>query len=175
MDNPAWHIHFGKPPKIDSSITFNTLMNLVSVCNSVEPKIIWSFINEYNPKLIPFKNEYINNQIKYAIEYYKDFILPKKNYKLLDEKNIKIFIDLKSTLKNLKADTKPEDIQTSIYEIGKKYDFENLRNYFQLIYNVLLGQNEGPRLGSFIALYGINRTIILIDKAIKKEDLSNRE
>ncbi len=175
MDNPAWHIHFGKPPKIDSPITFNTLMNLVSVCNSVEPKIIWSFINEYNPKLIPFNNEYINNQIKYAIEYYKDFILPKKNYKLLDEKNIKIFIDLKSTLKNLKADTKPEDIQTSIYEIGKKYDFENLRNYFQLIYNVLLGQNEGPRLGSFIALYGINRTIILIDKAIKKEDLSNRE
>ena len=150
------------------------MINLVSVCNSTEPKIIWSFINEYDNNLSPSKNAYLNNLIKYAINYYKDFILPNKKYKLIEENNKIIFNDLKNMLLKLNKDLKSEEIQTHIYEIGKKHKFNNLKDFFKLIYQVLLGQEQGPRLGSFIALYGIKRTIKLIDKALKKEDLSSQ-
>ena len=174
FDNPVWHIHSGNPPELNLKFSFNTLINLVSVCNSTEPKIIWSFINEYDNNLSPFKNAYLNNLIKYAINYYKDFILPNKKYKLIEENNKIIFNDLKNMLLKLNKDLKSEEIQTHIYEIGKKHKFNNLKDFFKLIYQVLLGQEQGPRLGSFIALYGIKRTIKLIDKALKKEDLSNQ-
>ena len=172
MDNPVWHIHNGNPPKINSSFGFNTLINLVSVCNSVEPKIIWSYISEYNSDIIPFKNIYLNNLIDYAIEYYKDFILPNKKYRKISDDNVNIFLDLKQILEKIDKNSKPEEIQFEIYEVGKRHNFNNLRDFFKLVYEVLLGQTEGPRLGSFIALYGIDRTIKLIDKALNKEDLS---
>ena len=107
--------------------------------------------------------------VVHAINYFKDFVLPKKNYKKLDEENKKIFIDIKNILKKFDKNSLPEEIQTQIYEIGKKYKFNNLRDYFQLIYEVLLGQKQGPRLGSFISLYGIDKTILLIDKVINQQ------
>ena len=154
--------------------SFNTLINLVSVCNSTDEKIIWSFINEYDKNLIPFKNSYLKNLITHAINYYKDFILPNKKYKLIEENDVIIFNDLKNTLIKLDNNLKPEEIQTYIYEVGKRHKFNNLKDFFKLIYQVLLGQEQGPRLGSFIALYGIERTVNLINKALKKEDLSEQ-
>ena len=174
MDNPVWHIHLGKPPKIQSPFSFNTIINLVSVCNSTDPNIIWGFINEYNSEIIPFENKYINSLVNYAIDYYKDFIFPNKKYKIISNKEEEIFVDLKKTLENMNEKLEPQEIQTQIYEIGKRHNFNNLRDFFKLIYQVLLGQDQGPRLGSFIALYGINRSIRLIEKAINKEDLSEQ-
>ena len=162
-NNPIWHIHNGQPPQYKNVLTFNSLLNLVSVCNSNQKNVIWSFVNEYDSSLNPKKNFDIDLLINYAINYYNDFVLPYKKYVKVDDTNKKIFEDLKNLLIEINPESSAEIIQTEIYEIGKKYNFDNLREFFKLIYQVLLGQEQGPRLGSFIKLYGITKTIKLID------------
>ena len=168
FDNPVWHIHRGNPPKYESEINFNSLLNLVSVCNTTEKKIIWGFVQEYDKSLKPETDLKIDELIQFAINYYVDFILPKKKYLKIPKENLKVFEDLLFYLKSIKNDITSEEIQTNIYSIGKKHNFSNLRDYFKLIYQVLLGQEQGPRLGSFIRLYGITKTIELLDKTIQK-------
>ena len=150
---------------------FNTLLNLVSVCNTSDSKIIWKYLKAYDENLEIDKNVYLDRLVNYSINYYKDFILLNKKYKLVDEKTKPIFIDLKNILLKLPRNSSAVEIQEKIYEVGKNHTFDNLKDFFHLIYQVLLGQDQGPRLGSFIKLYGIEKTIILIEKAIKKEDL----
>ena len=161
-NNPIWHIHDGNPPFYKADITFNSLLNLVSVCNSNEKEVIWSFVNEYDSSLTPNNNKEFDRLIQYAINYYNDFILPNKKYQKINDFSRPIFEDLKNLLDTTKNDTSAESIQTAIYEIGKKYEFENLREFFKLIYQILLGQDQGPRLGSFFKLYGIEKTKKLI-------------
>ena len=167
-DNPIWHIHKGNPPRIKSEITFNSLLNLVGVCNSTEKEVIWRFVNEYDLSLNPKNNPDFDSLIQYAINYYKDFILPNKHYVKINKSNKIIFEELKKLLQNIDVNSSSEEIQTKIYDIGKKYNFDNLRDFFKIIYQVLLGQVQGPRLGSFIKLYGIEKTICLIDSALKE-------
>ena len=165
-NNPIWHIHKGKPHNFKSEITFNSLLNLVSVCNSNEKKIIWGFVNEYDSSLSSQNNPEFDSLIQYAINYYNDFVLPLKKYSSIDNSNRIIFTELRQLLLTIDPNSSSESIQTEIYEIGKKNNFDNLRDFFKLIYQVLLGQEQGPRLGSFIKLYGINKTIRLIDEKI---------
>ena len=166
-NNPIWHIHNGKPPKIKSEITFNSLLNLVSVCNSTEKEVIWKFVNEYNSSLNINNNPEFDSLIQFAINYYIDFVLPNKKYLKLDSSNREIFLELNKLLKELNVNSTSEEIQTQIYEIGKKHNFDNLRDFFKLIYQVLLGQEQGPRLGSFIKLYGVAKTIQLINNVLQ--------
>ena len=125
-------------------------------------------------EILDLRFNILDKFIDYAINYYIDFVLPYKNYLKIDDTNKKIFEDLYLLLKNIDNNSTSEEIQTEIYEIGKRHNFLNLRDFFKLIYQVLLGQEQGPRLGSFIALYGIERTVNLINKALKKEDLSEQ-
>ena len=166
-NNPVWHIHNGLPPILKNEITFNSLLNLVNVCNSNEKKVIWGFVNEYDSSLSLEGNPEFDLLIQYAINYYNDFVLPFKKYLNIDDSNRLIFEDLKKLLLEIDSNSTSENIQTEIYEIGKKHKFDNLRDFFKLVYQVLLGQEQGPRLGSFIKLYGINKTIKLIDKVLK--------
>ena len=166
-NNPVWHIHKGNPPIFKNEITFNSLLNLVSVCNSNEKEVIWGFVKEYDSTLNSQDNPEFDMLIQYAINYYNDFVLPFKKYLSIDDSNKIIFEELKKILSSIDPNSNSETIQTEIYEIGKKNNFENLRDFFKLIYQVLLGQEQGPRLGSFIKLYGINKTIKLIDKVLK--------
>ena len=106
--------------------------------------------------------------IQCAINYYIDFVLPKKKYTKIESNNKIVFEDILDLLKNIKPNTSSEEIQTQIYEIGKKHKFANLRDYFKLVYQVLLGQEQGPRLGSFIKLYGIDKTCSLLEKVLDK-------
>ena len=165
-NNPVWHIHSETPPNLKNEISFNSLLNLVSVCNSNEKKVIWGFVNEYDPSLNYENNPEFDLLIQYAINYYNDFVLPFKKYLEIDDSNKIIFEELRQMLITTKVDASSEDIQTEIYEIGKKNNFSNLRDFFKLIYQVLLGQQQGPRLGSFIKLYGIKKTIKLIDEVL---------
>ena len=170
FDSPIWHIHGGKPPKYRSKITFNSLINLVSICNSTDKKIIWSFINKYDSNLNKKNNPNFDKLIDYSLNYYKDFVLTNKNYLIIHDSQRKIFEEIIKVLQNIKLNNpRSEEIQTSLYEIGKKYKFENLKDFFKLVYQVLLGQDKGPRLGSFIKLYGINETINSL-----KKNLSNK-
>ena len=167
LDSPIWHIHSGKPKDFKTDINFNTLTNLVSVSNSNDKKVIWSFINKYDQNLNPESNQEFDRLIDFALNYYNDFILPKKIYVKIDTNNKHVFTDIINILENeVSQESTAEDIQTLLYEIGKKHNFENLKDFFKLVYQVLLGQDQGPRLGSFIKLFGIRETVDYIKKLI---------
>ena len=166
-DSPIWHIHSGKPKPFKTEINFNTLTNLVSISNSNDKKVIWSFINKYDEQIKPENNPEFDRLIDFALNYYHDFILPKKQYVKIDKSNKEIFFDIINVLeKDIDLNSSAEEIQTLLYEVGKKYNFDNLKDFFQLVYQVMLGQNQGPRLGSFIKLFGIRETIDYLKKLI---------
>ena len=142
-------------------------MNLVNICNSTDKNVIWSFIREYDNSLNSKDNLEFDRLIQFAINYYTDFIQPNKKYIKIDSENKKVFEDILDLLKTFDTELTSEEIQTQIYEIGKRHNFVNLRDYFKLVYQVLLGQEKGPRLGSFIKLYGIKNTCKLLEDALK--------
>ena len=167
IDNPIWHIHAGNPKSFKSDITFNSLTNLVSICNTDDKDIIWSFVNQYDSNLSPSSNPEFDKLIDYAINYYTDFVLPHKKYLEINNNNKIIFEEILNVLRTqVSENNSSEEIQTLIYEIGKHHQFENLKDFFKLVYQVLLGQEQGPRLGSFIKLYGIKETIKIIEQKI---------
>ena len=172
-NNPVWHIHSGLPPVSVVKINFNMLMNLVNVCNSTDKKVIWNFLKEYDVHLDHLSNKPLDSFIGYAINYYIDFVLPSKKYLKIDNKSKKIFEDLYQLLRKINKESTSEQIQTEIYELGKKHNFANLRDFFKLIYQVLLGQNQGPRLGSFIKVFGIDKTCDLLNKILTGQDVLN--
>ena len=144
-------------------------MNLVNICNSIDKNVIWGFVKEYDNSLNPKDNTEFDKLIQYAINYYIDFIQPNKKYTKINNDNKELFEDILAFLKTIDKELSSEEIQTQIYEIGKKYNFAKLRDYFRLVYQVLLGQEEGPRLGSFIKLYGIKKTCKLLEDALKQK------
>ena len=134
-----------KPKQFKTDINFNTLTNLVSVSNSNDKKVIWSFINKYDAQLNSESNPEFDRLIDYALNYYNDFILPKKKYIKINDQNRSVFLDIINVLQNeVKIESSDEDIQTLLYEVGKKHNFENLKDFFKLVYQVLLGQEQGP-------------------------------
>ena len=167
INSPIWHIHSGNPKEFKSDITFNSLTNLVSICNTDDKKKIWSFVNQYDPSISSENNPEFDKLINYAINYYNDFVLPNKKYLNIDEKSKLVFEEMRDVLKlKINENSSAEDIQTLLYEVGKNHQFENLKDFFKLVYQVLLGQEQGPRLGSFIKLYGIKETIKIIEQRI---------
>lgn len=169
LNNPAWHIHAGHPPKPETGLSFNILLNLVSVCHSDDPSVLWHYISAYAPGAAPETCPYLNNLIPYAAAYYHDFVLPTQKYRKPSENEIAALNDLKSVLEAMPEGASAEEIQTAVYEVGKRHDFADLKSWFSAMYETLLGQSTGPRMGSFIALYGIGESIALIDKAVKGE------
>ena len=169
FDSPIWHIHAGSPKNFKTKVSFNSLINLVSICNTNDKSIIWGFVNKYDSSFTAKTNPEFDKLIEYALNYYNDFILPNKKYLKIDSENKIIFEDILTVLNyNIKHSSTAEEIQTLLYEVGKKHKFANLMEFFKLVYQVLLGQEKGPRLGSFIKLYGIKETIELINKKMEK-------
>ncbi|UCH72697.1 MAG: lysine--tRNA ligase [Rhodospirillales bacterium] len=172
LENPAWHIHSGAPPREEAHLSFNILLNLAGVVNADDKAVLWGFITRYAPKASPRTDPILDSLAGYAIRYYQDFVKPSKKYRAPDATERAALDDLVVELEKLPKDASAEDIQTQVYEVGKRHDFESLRHWFKACYEVLLGQDQGPRLGSFIALYGIDETIALIRRALAGEDLA---
>ena len=169
LESPIWHIHEGNPPPYKTEISFNSILNLASICNSNDKKIIWGFIKKYDPSLSENLNPLFDKLIEYSLNYYSDFVSPNKKFLKISKDEKIIFEDILDLLENqITSKNSSEEIQTKLYDIGKKYKFENLKDFFKLVYQVLLGQEKGPRLGSFIKLYGINETINSIKKILNK-------
>jgi len=166
LDNPAWHIHGGKPPAADGFVTFGLLLNLASVCNTEDKSILWGFITRYAPNATPETAPILDRLIGYAASYYRDFVKPAKTYRAPSDMERAAMEDLVAVLEALPDDADAEAIQTDIYEVGKRHPFENLRDWFKTLYEVLLGQSQGPRFGSFVALYGKNESIALINRVL---------
>jgi lysyl-tRNA synthetase class 1 len=166
LDNPVWHIHQGNPPKAESGLSFSILLNLASVCNAEDPSILWGFVSRYQPNATPETLPLLDKLIKHAIAYYHDRVLPDKVYRAPTDLERSALQDLVVLLGAMNKKSSAEEIQTAVYEVGKRHAFSELRAWFLCLYEVLLGQSEGPRMGSFIELYGINETIALINSKL---------
>ena len=171
LGNPAFHIHNGTPPVEDAHISYNILLNLASVVNTEDKAVLWHFISRYVPEATPENAPTLDKLTEYAVSYFQDFIKPHKQYRAPDELERAALEDLLKTLGTLPVETISEDIQTEVYSVGKRHDFEDLKAWFKCLYEILLGQSTGPRMGSFIALYGLEDTKTLIQKVLDGEAL----
>jgi lysyl-tRNA synthetase, class I len=172
IENPAWHMHGGDVPGDAVPLSFGLLLNLASVCHAEDTSVIWGYIRRYAPDASPEANPFLDRLAGYAVNYYQDFARPAKTYRAPDAKERAALEDLSSELSGLSAGAAAEEIQTAVYEVGKRHEFENLRDWFKALYQVLLGQDQGPRFGSFVALYGLKESIALIDRALSGKDLA---
>lgn len=168
--NPAWHIHAGRiPSDAGSPVGFGMLLNLASVVNAETPNLLWGFIRAYQPDATPESAPFLAHLVDHAVRYYQDFVRPAKRYRAPTETEHAALADLASSLAALPPDADAEAIQTLVYEVGKRQPFKALKDWFGCLYQVLLGQSEGPRFGGFVALYGIGPTIGLIETALRRE------
>ncbi|NNE24337.1 MAG: lysine--tRNA ligase, partial [Rhizobiales bacterium] len=166
LNNPAWHIHAGEPPEIDMPVSFALLLNLVSASNAQDRDVLWGFISRYAPGTSPETHPILDSMVGYAINYFQDFVLPAKSFRAPSALERSAMEDLDRRLAGLAADADAQTIQTEVYAVGNEHEFENLRDWFSALYEVLLGQSQGPRFGSFVALYGIDETRAMIKKAL---------
>jgi lysyl-tRNA synthetase class 1 len=167
--NAAWHIHGGAvPANAGSPIGFTMLLNLASVINADSPDMLWGFIRAYLPEATPETSPFLAKLVDYAIAYYRDFVATKKVFRpptALERAGLE---DLAASLTAVPAGTNAEDLQNLVYAVGKRHPFSPLKAWFDCLYQVLLGQTEGPRFGGFIALYGIARTRTLIETSLAR-------
>ena len=166
--NPVWHVHNGQPPKEKSIMPFSVLLNLVGASNATDKEVLWKFIKK-NKKDIKISNHPIlDSLVGYALKYFDDIIKPNKKYRKPNDKEKKALQDLANRLKNCKEQMDPEEIQTIVYSVGKDNGYkENLREWFKAIYEIIFGDQDGPRMGFFISFFGIKESIELINKYIK--------
>jgi lysyl-tRNA synthetase class 1 len=168
--NPIWHVHNGNPPKEKIVMTFSMLLNLVGSSNAESKEILWKFIQRFHKDIKPENHPIFDQLTEYAINYFRDKVEPNKKYKIADDSERKALINLAKKLESITQDMKPEDIQTLVYSTGKENGYEKkLREWFILIYEVLFGSKDGPRMGFFISFFGVKETIELINQKIKNK------
>jgi lysyl-tRNA synthetase class 1 len=182
LANPVWHIHSGNPPKIDMPITFAMLLTLVSSSNAENAETLWGFIGRYRPGVTPQTHPHLDALVSYAIHYYRDFVMPTKTFREPSEVERAALTDLRNALTQLPANANAEQIQEVVYEIGRREPFLDKSGkgktkdgkpgvsleWFNMLYQVLLGQEKGPRFGSFAAVYGLHNTVEMIDGALAR-------
>ena len=170
---PAFSIiHDGELPDASGLPAFSMILNLASACNAHHESVLWDFLRQYDSRLHEGMNPLLDQLVACAMNYYHDFILPQKQYKIPDEPIMHCLLDLKTSLDGL-TQHDGVTIQNCLYDTyrasGKENGYETSKDWFSMLYQVLLGQREGPRLGSFIAFYGVEATVSLIDDALKRE------
>ena len=166
--NPVWHVHNSQVPKENMVMSFSMLLNLVETSNADNKDLLWKFVKKYKKDISEKEFPIFDKLVGYAIKYFNDVIKIKKKYKKPNN-NEKIALEaLVKTLDKCNDEMKPEDIQTMIYSTGKENGYsENLRDWFKLIYEVVFGDENGPRMGFFISFFGVKETKDLIINKIK--------
>jgi lysyl-tRNA synthetase, class I len=168
LGNPVHHIHNGPPPAEALPVTFGLLLNLVGVMGEASKEQVWGYLANYVPDATPEAWPALDRLIGHALAYARDFVVPTLDKRAPAGVEIEALERLDAELAALPADASAEDIQNQVYEIGKTGGFENLRDWFKALYETLLGSEQGPRMGSFIALYGIENSRRLIAEALAK-------
>ncbi len=165
LGNPVHHIHGGKVPAETLPVTYGLLLNLASVLGAqATPERLAEYVDTYLGE--PANSPELNELIELAVNYARDFVVPGLKRRSPAAMEAEALRDLDSELAKLPADASGEDIQTQVFEVGKRHPFESLRAWFQTLYETLLGSSQGPRMGSFIALYGIENSRRLIAEAL---------
>ena len=166
--NPVWHVHNSVIPKEKTIMTFSMLLNLVETSNADSKELLWKFVKKYKKNISEKDYPIFDNLVGYAIKYFNDVIKSQKKYKKPNSKEKLALEALVKILGKCNDDMKPEDIQTLIYSTGKENGYsENLRDWFKLIYEVVFGDENGPRIGFFISFFGVKETKDLIMNKIK--------
>ena len=181
LGNPVWHIHGGLPPKAEKvagqAVPFSMLLNLVSASNAENPAVLWGFLSRYAPGASAETHPHLDRLVGYAIRYFRDFVKPNKTFRAPTEVERAALVALDAALGGLAANAAPDEIQTVVYDVGRTHvpDTKKLgpdgrpgvaQEFFAALYQILLGQERGPRFGSFVALYGIAETRALIAEAL---------
>ena len=170
VENPVWFVLRGAPAQKSPPVTFGLMLNLVSAANASDKETLWGFLRAYIPGATPESEPVLDRLAGYALNYFEDFVKPTKAFRLPDDRERKAFTDLVARFRELPADTRDAELlQNIVFEVGKAHDFEPLRAWFQALYEVLLGQSQGPRFGSFVAIFGLERTIALIEQGLAGE------
>jgi lysyl-tRNA synthetase, class I len=191
LGNPVWHIHAGTPPKPEilthdrhgQAISFAMLLNLAAVSNTENPSVLWGFLRRYYPLASPETHPRLDSLVRYAVAYFRDFVAPKKRHRAADDVERGVLKQISARLAELPANASADEIQHALYDIARpipRYQDHAAKgatparpgvsnDFFNMVYAVLLGEERGPRLGSFIALYGLDETRQLIDKALAGE------
>lgn len=200
LGNPVFHIHAGQPPAPEvlvhpgedggkgTTVSFAMLLNLAAVANADDSSVLWGFLRRYAPTVSPQTHPRLDRLVGYAVAYFRDFVRPAKRYRAADELESDVLRKIESTLANLASDARAEDIQTTLYDVaravpryqdfsakGATPDRPGVSNdFFNMLYEVLLGEKRGPRFGSFVALYGVAETRKLIENAISGAFVTRR-
>jgi len=170
IENPVWFVLRGDTGIKSPPVTFGLMLNLVSVANAQDKETLWGFLRAYIPGATPESEPVLDRLAGYAINYFEDFVKPSKTFRLPDEKEKAAMSELAAKFRELPTDTRDAEVlQNLVFEVGKAYEFEPLRAWFQALYEVLLGQSQGPRFGSFVAIFGLERTIALLEQGINGE------
>jgi len=182
LTNAVWHIHSGRPPKPEIPLAFSMLLTLVSSSNAENAEALWGFIGRYRPGVTPQTHPKLDALVGYAIHYFRDFVRPAKKFREATAAERAALMDLRDALAQLPAQASAEEIQDVVYEIGRREPFLDTSGkskakdgkpgvsleWFNMLYQVLLGQEKGPRFGSFVAVYGIDNTVAMIDGALAR-------
>ncbi|ESX48344.1 lysine--tRNA ligase [Mesorhizobium sp. C416B] len=179
LGNPVWHMHDGKPPSIDMPVPFSLLLNLVSASNAQNKDVLWGFISRHASGVTPATHPELDQLVGFAIRYFDDFVKPTKTFRPADDVERVALEALGNALAGLPAGADGEAIQNASLNVARKierYQDHSKKSpdggpgvsgaFFQMIYQVLIGQERGPRFGSFAALYGIPETRALIERAL---------
>jgi lysyl-tRNA synthetase class 1 len=188
LTNPVWHIHAGHPPEPEvlvadasgrnQAVSFALLLNLAAVANAETKDVLWAFLRRYAPHVSPETHPRLDSLVGYAIRYFHDFVKPNKHYRLPTDDERRALADLDAALAKLPGDASAEIIQQAVYDIGRRDPYKTVQKdgstgvalaWFNTLYQILLGEEKGPRFGSFAALYGIDNTRALIAKALADE------
>ena len=166
LANPAWHIHAGEPPASDMEVSYSMLLNLASAAGATDTGVLWGFIRRYAPGATPESHPGLDAAAARAVRYFQDFVKPARRYRAADARETAALADLRDRLTGWEGGADAEALQNMVFEVGKTHGFEPLRAWFGALYEVLLGEAQGPRFGGFIALYGVPETAALIDAAL---------
>ena len=171
LKNPVWHIHGGEVPDPEPELSYDMLLNLVSVCgNRHDNELLMGFLRRYRPDLATGSDSFVAKLVEHALNYFDDFVAPTIAYRRPTDEEAAALRDLAEAFRTLGDGATAEDLQFQIYEVGKShFGKENLRGWFQSIYEVLLGRSTGPRMGSFVAIYGVTETVALVERALAGE------
>jgi lysyl-tRNA synthetase class 1 len=170
LGNPVWHVHDGNPPQEKNVITFGVLLNLVSASNADNEEVLWKFIKNFKSDVNRSEHPILEKLIKNAISYFNDHVKIHKKYRSANELEKKALLELTQEIQKMPEGLSPEEMQTIVFTVGKNYYAkEELRNWFKAIYEVVFGDEQGPRMGSFICFFGKQETIDLINNSLNRK------
>jgi lysyl-tRNA synthetase class 1 len=182
LSNPVWHMHAGHPPDEKLPAPFSMLLNLASASNTEDADILWGFVTRHRPEVTRESAPALDRLVRYAVRYYHDFVKPRKQFRAPDAVEAEALRALDATLAKLPADADAERIQTAVYDVGRSFERYQTKDkpgpdgrpgvaltWFSTLYELLLGQERGPRFGSFVAIYGVGETRSLIARALAGE------